>query len=203
MKSFIFVLTIFCGISLYAKTPQKRLTQSEETPISQPVNSFDKKLEAVGGIRINNSNLSGINGVTKFGLQGGVYYYHPLANQFSIRTGGLLSYKNAEVQTASSKIGLSRWLLEVPVHLYLEGLPVVSPFLGVNLDLRLTSSCDQSVCATEGDKSFILQMVLGADFQIDKYKVGIMFEPETEYWSFGGASWKQSAFVITFMYPLN
>lgn len=217
MKIFIYTLLI-CFISNSALAvkkqksvtvaPPQRLPSEAETSLEPIQSHLNGKLELTGGLLFNNSKASNsgtlvINGKTKVGVQGGLNYYYAFNQKFSLRSGAWLAYKNSEIEVGSSSFGFDRFFLEVPAHLYFTGLPLVSPFVGINLNLKLFSSCHPSSCVVSGEKSFILQPVIGADFSIDVYKIGFVYEFETEYNSLGTSSWQQSAIILTGSFPLR
>lgn len=194
MKSFSFVLAMVAMASSFAfAQPKSKSTPRYESRTS----SWDSsQREGTAALRLNKGVVSGASSKDKITIQGGVYYYIPMKSPISLRTGGLLAMKDSEVEANGSSATINRLFIDVPGHVVIQASPVVAPYIGFDLGLKLSSSCSvsgASSCSITDEKSLVLQPVLGADFNLGDFKAGIAYELETEY----SRNWKQTAFVFS------
>lgn len=159
------------------------------------VNSFGYTKTATFGLRMNHAIVDGTSAKDLLKFQGGVIVGIPLNEAITFRTGGLLVMKDSEIEVSGFKATVDRLFIDAPATLQF-GNETVQGYAGVNVGLKLSSSCKASgfsSCTLTDEKSLVFQPILGLDVAVaSSTKVGFFYEFETEYQK----NWKQSAYGL-------
>jgi opacity protein-like surface antigen len=110
-----------------------------------------------------------------------------LTEGFAVKTGGMFATRNGRVETNGSNFDTSMQYLDVPVYASYKFNEMFAAYGGLNLGVKLGSSCTiaGATCNFDKTQSLITPFVAGATATIQNdWTVGAFYETNTKYATF-------------------
>ncbi len=158
------------------------------------INAFAITKTAELGIRLNHAIAEGVKSNDVLGFQAGIIVSLPSSDLVAFRTGAVLVMKDTEVEALGVKLESKKLFLDVPIT-WEFGNDAIKGYAGVNLSLKISSSCDISVgtCTMRDEKPVLFQPTAGLDVAItNEWRAGAFYEHDTEY----SANYEQSSYGL-------